>query len=232
MWPETFAGAYSPTTLGVMVDEQFSRLTHTVRPRARSVVTSELSVDLVRMTGAATGSLYTDGEVLAVSDDEALARASVRDQADALIATATTRCRFVPAAHHPDHPYPSRAKPPPDLNLSSLLATEPDAENQIVASTFTPDECCGNDLGTLHGGIAIAATLEVTLAWLRMVYGNGSASSIRLNLLRPIPLTAPTRIQITPIRIGRTVATGTITHHNPAGKIMATALVTGGPTTY
>src|SRR5215208_3925436 len=88
VWPETLDAPDAPRTaaaVGIMLDERFSRLVHTARPAGRTVVTSELSLDLAAMPGAATGSLRSAGELLAVSPDAALAHARLYDDADALV---------------------------------------------------------------------------------------------------------------------------------------------------
>jgi acyl-coenzyme A thioesterase PaaI-like protein len=230
VWPESFAGRYSAATVGVMIDERFSTVIHGVRPTARSVVTSELSVDLVHMTGSATGALRSEGEILASSVDSALARSCVRDAAGGLVATATTWCRFLEGGHRDGEPYPAAPKPPADLSLDTLLDVRADDDRRVVRATFTPSAVCGNDLGTLHGGIALAVTLEVGLAWLRTIYdGRAAASSVRLNLLRPVLRTEPSEIEVTPIHTGRTLAAATITARNPAGKPTLSATVTGLP---
>src|SRR4051812_43140146 len=106
-----------------MIDERFSTVVHAVRPEGRAIVTSEMSVDLVDFTGSGTGALRSDGEILARSSDSALARAWLRDDAGALVAAATTSCRFLEGGHDEGRPYPAAPKPPADLPLDSLVET-------------------------------------------------------------------------------------------------------------
>jgi uncharacterized protein (TIGR00369 family) len=94
---------------------------------------------------------------------------------------------------------------------------------------FTPDRRCTNDLGTLHGGIAVAAALVVGLTWLRMIYGHASASSVRINFLRPATVDDLIEISATPIHVGRSVAVTRVTSRNPARKPTTVATFTGVP---
>jgi acyl-coenzyme A thioesterase PaaI-like protein len=232
-WPATFdasGGArYSPATIGVMIDESFSRVTNAIRPPGRSIVTSELSIDLVNMTSSGDTSLNCEAETLAVSVDAALAISSLKDGHGAIVAAATTWCRFIKSGHDESQTYPQAPKPPPDLDLNHLITATSTPGDKTVKALFTPNDRCTNDLGTLHGGIALAAALVVGLTWLRMIYGQASASSVRTNLLRPATLTDPIRIDAIPVHIGRSVAVTRVTSLNPAGKPTTIATVTGIP---
>jgi len=214
-----------------MIDESFSRVTNAIRPPGRSIVTSELSIDLVEMAGSGDGPLSCDANAVAVSPNAALAHSTLQDAHRAVVATASTWCRFIKGGHDENHAYPQAAKPPPDLALHRLLTTTLSPDDDTVTARFTPDDQCTNDLGTLHGGIAVAAALEVGLTWLRMIYGEASASSIRINLLRPAPLNQLLQIGATPIHTGRSIAVTCVTSRNPAGKPTTVATVTGVPLT-
>jgi acyl-coenzyme A thioesterase PaaI-like protein len=214
-----------------MIDESFSRATHAVRPPGRSIVTSELSIDLVNLTDRGGTSLSCAADVLAMSDDAALARSYIRDDDAAIVAAATTWCRFIEGGHDEGQTYPAAPKPPPDLPLGRLLTVTPTEADQSVAARFIPNDQCANDLGTLHGGVAVAAALEVGLAWLRVIYGHACASSIRINLLRPATVTESIQLDAIPIHIGRSVAVTRVTSRNALGKPTSVATVTGLPTT-
>ena len=185
-WPSTFDAShgarYSPATIGVMIDESFSRVTNAIRPPGRSIVTSELSIDLVEMTGSGDGPLSCDANAVAVSPNAALAHSTLQDAHRAVVATASTWCRFIKGGHDENHAYPQAAKPPPDLALHRLLTTTLSPDDDTVTARFTPDDQCTNDLGTLHGGIAVAAALEVGLTWLRMIYGGTDTEPHLLSL--------------------------------------------------
>jgi acyl-coenzyme A thioesterase PaaI-like protein len=159
-----------------MIDESFSRVTNAIRPPGRSIVTSELSIDLVEMAGSGDSSLSCDANAVAVSPTAALAHSTLQDAHGAVVATASTWCRFINGGHDENHAYPQAAKPPPDLALHHLLTTTLSPDDSIVMARFTPDDQCTNDLGTLHGGVAAAAALEVGLTWLRMIYGEALAA--------------------------------------------------------
>ena len=60
--------------------------------------------------------------------------------------------------------------------------------------------------------------LELGLAWLRLIYEPAAASSVRLDLLRPIPLGQTIEIEATPIHAGRTFAAAMVTARNLASK--------------
>ena len=77
--------------------------------------------------------------------------------------------------------------------------------------------------------IVAVAALVVGLTWLRMIYGQASASSVRTNLLRPATLSDPIRIDAIPVHVGRSVAVTRVTSLNPAGKPTTIATVTGIP---
>ena len=213
-----------------MIDESFSRVTNAIRPPGRSIVTSELSIDLVEMAGSGDSSLSCDANAVAVSPTAALAHSTLQDAHGAVVATASTWCRFINGGHDENHAYPQAAKPPPDLALHHLLTTTLSPDDSIVMARFTPDDQCTNDLGTLHGGVA-AAALEVGLTWLRMIYGEALASSIRINLLRAAPLNELLQIDATPIHTGRSIAVTCVTSRNRAGKPTIVATVTGVPRT-
>jgi uncharacterized protein (TIGR00369 family) len=218
---------YSATTLGVMVDETFALLINPVRPPGRSVVSTEISIDLAGFSGRGAGSVRAEGEVLVATEEVALARAGITDETAAVVAVATSRCRFLrddDAAGRAPAP-----KPPPDLSVEPMITADLRPETNEVRAGFVPDRQCANDLGFLHGGIAAAATLEVGLAWLRMVHGDAVASSIRLNFLRPVALGATSMIEARPLHVGRTSGITAITTRDPAGKLAIASTVTGMP---
>jgi uncharacterized protein (TIGR00369 family) len=194
-------------------------------------VTSELSIDLVETGGSGDSSLSCDADAVAVSSNAALAHSTLQDAHGAVVATASTWCRFIKGGHDENHAYPRAAKPPPDLALHHLLTTTLSPDDETATARFTPDDQCANDLGTLHGGIAVAAALGVGLTWLGMIYGEASVSSIRINLLRPALLNQPLQIDAIPIHTGRSIAVACVTSRNPAGKPTAVATVTGVPLT-
>ena len=140
-WPATFdatGGArYSPATIGVMIDESFSRVANAIRPPGRSIVTSELSIDLVNTTGSGDASLNCEAEALAVSVDAALALSSLKDDHGAIIGTATTWCRFIKGGHDESQTYPQAPKPPPDLDLNHLITATSTPEGNTVTAART-----------------------------------------------------------------------------------------------
>jgi uncharacterized protein (TIGR00369 family) len=232
MWPETYDGRkadYSTTTVGMMIDESFSRVVHQVRPRGRSVVTSELSVDLVDFVGQGVGSVRAQGEVLAASEDSVLARSVLTGQDNAIVAGATSWCLFL-GDRGDDEPLVAN-KPPSDLSVKSMvkLGRSPDADS--ARAEFRPDSRCGNDLDTLHGGIAIAATLEVAFAWLGKLFESAAATSIRTKFVRPMNLEDVYAINAAPVHLGRRSATTAITTIDAAGKLAMASMVTGSPAT-
>jgi uncharacterized protein (TIGR00369 family) len=218
---------YSATTLGVMVDETFALLINPVRPPGRSVVSTEISIDLAGFSGRGVGSMRADGEVLVATEDAALARAGITDETAAVVAVATSRCRFLrddDAARRAPAP-----KPPPDLSVASMITTDLRPEANEVRASFVPDQRCANDLGFLHGGIAAAAMLEVGLSWLRMIHGDAVASSVRLSFLRPVALGATSTIEARPLHVGRTSGITAITARDPVGKLAISSTVSGMP---
>jgi uncharacterized protein (TIGR00369 family) len=232
-WPSTFDASdgvrYSPTTIGVMIDESFGRVANAIRPAGRAIVTSEISVDLVETAGCGDRSLSCHAEAVTATPDAALVQSTLQDKHHAVVATASTWCRFIAGGHDENHAYPQAAKPPPDLALHRLLTTLLSPDEHTATARFTPDDQCANDLGTLHGGIALAAALDVGLTWLQMIYGEAAASSIRINLLRPAALNQSLQIDAAPVYTGRTVAVTLVTSRNPAGKPTTVATITGVP---
>ena len=198
-----------------------------MRPPGRSVVSTEISIDLAGFSGRGAGSLRAEGEVLVATKEVVLAQAGITNETAAVIAIATSRCRFLKADDAAVRaPAP---KPPLDLSVESMITVELRPGPDEVRASFVPDQRCANDLGFLHGGIAAAAILEVGLAWLRMIHGDAVATSIRLNFLRPIALGAMSTIESRPLHVGRTSGVTAITTHDPAGKLAIAATVTGTP---
>lgn len=231
-WPATYdrgEAGYSAAAVGVMIDESFSRAVHRIRPPGRSVVTTELSIDLVAFDGRGEGSLRAAGEVLAASANSALARAELTDHADAVVAVATTRCRFLGEDAGRTGYAGIASKPPADLALDSMIELRLRPAANLVRADFTPDARCANDLGMLHGGIAAAAMLEIGLSWLRMVYGDAPASSIRVNFVRPVQLGETLTVECRSIHVGRTLAVAAILGRAASGKPAITATATGAP---
>lgn len=229
-WPTTYdrgEAGYTAATVGVMVDESFSRAVHPIRPPGRSVVTTELSIDLVAFDGRGDGSLRAAGEVLAASADSALARAELTDHADAVVAVATTRCRFLGEDGDRMGRPGTAPKPPADLSLDSMIELRPRPDANLVRADFTPNARCGNDLGLLHGGVAAAAMLEIGLSWLRMIYGDAPASSIRINFVRPVQLGETLTVECRQVHVGRTLAVAAIIGHGASGKPAIAATATG-----
>jgi len=141
-WPAVFDSShgarYSPATIGVMIDESFSRVANAIRPPGRSIVTSELSIDLVDMTGKEDASLSCEAAALAVSADAALVHSSLCDEQGAVVATASTWCRFINNGREENRTYPQAPKPPPELALHHLLTTTVAHDDQTVRLSRQP----------------------------------------------------------------------------------------------
>ena len=226
-WPASYEppqGLFSLTTVGVMLDERFKILTMAIRPSGRSIATSEISIDLAGSLPRPIRRLNSDGELLSAGLEDALAWATLRDEQDAVVATATSRCRFLPGGVDDHAGHPARPETPTDLTAASMLDIN---STEAKIATFTPDARCANDFGTLHGGILTGAVLELALAWLQTRLADPVISSLRLNFLRPIPLPSVVRIRVDPTHVGRTSALARVTCHGDNGKAAASATITG-----
>ncbi len=218
-WPidfETTAVPYSAATIGVMLDEALGTSINLVRPADSHTVTSELAIDFVRIGDESVRSLHCTGRVLARLPDCALGGGEVRDQDGEIVAAGTTWCRFGPGSVE----LGVAPIPPADLRLDQLL------EFGEGASQLRPNSECANELGTLHGGIALAAAHDVGLHRLAGIIAQPKATSVRVNYLRPGPVDQPVSYESIITHAGRTVAVVSVRGVNQTGKIITVATVT------
>jgi acyl-coenzyme A thioesterase PaaI-like protein len=212
----TTAEPYSALTLGIMLDEVLGSAVNAIRPEGTHSVTSELSVDFVRVGDQSVRVLHGMGQVLAIRPDCGLAGGEVRDQDGEIVAVGTTWCRFgAGAVELTDAPIP-----PSDLRLDGLLGIDG------ARAVLQPSPLCANELGTLHGGVALAVAHDVALARLASILAEPKATSVRVNYLRPGRLDEPIEYESVITHAGRTVAVVTVRGLNSAGKTTTLSTVT------
>lgn len=219
-------------SLGVFLDDLLGNALLAGRPEDYWPVSTELSIDLA-------GPLPADGSVLtgrgwpvSVEPGGGLSQGTVTDSSGTLVATATTRERFLPAPRAlltgsgPDDapPVPEDAAGP--QSALALLGAVARHQDGAVILTVPGSGDFANPMGNTHGGILLcAAEIAGSLA-LHAAASPLQTSSIRVVYARSVPVTDTITYTAEVLHRGRTLGAAQVTARGASGKACALATIT------
>jgi uncharacterized protein (TIGR00369 family) len=219
-------------SLGVFLDDLLGNALLAGRPENYWPVSTELSIDLA-VPPPADGSVLTGrGWPVSLEPGGGLSQGTVTDSAGTLIATATTRERFLPAPRALLTGSGADGVPPvpadeagPD-STTALLGAVARRENGAVIVTVPGSADFANPMGNTHGGILLcAAEIAGSLA-LHSEASPLQTSSIRVVYARSVPVTDAITYTAEVLHRGRTLGAAQVTARGASGKTCALAMIT------
>ncbi|MCW2909151.1 MAG: hypothetical protein JWL68_3940 [Actinomycetia bacterium] len=219
-------------SLGVFLDDLLGNALLAGRPEDYWPVSTELSIDLAAPPPADGSVLTGQGWPVSLEPGGALGQGTVTDSTGAVIATATTRARYLPAPQNlPGGPGPGSAPPSPDDPASpestmALLGAVARHGDGAVILTVPGSDDFANPMGNTHGGILLcAAEIAGSLA----LHADASplqTSSIRVIYARSVPATDTITYTAEVLHRGRTLGVAQVTARGASGKTCAIATIT------
>ena len=219
-------------SLGVFLDDLLGNALLAGRPEDYWPVSTELSIDLAAPLPLDGSVLTGRGWPVSLEPGGGLGHGTVTDSSGVLVATATTRERFLPA------PRALRtgsgadgALPAPDdgagpESTMALLGAVARREEGVVTVTVPGSGDFANPMGNTHGGILLcAAEITGSLA-LRADTGPLQTASIRVVYVRSVPVTDTITYTAKVLHRGRTLGVVQVTARGGSGKTCAVATVT------
>src|SRR6516165_12586838 len=89
-------GVVSGATLGILVDAPLGCTVQTALPAATPFTTAEISLRFLRTVGPQSGTLTARGRLIHAGQRTGVTLVEVTDEADRLLAVASTRCAILP----------------------------------------------------------------------------------------------------------------------------------------
>jgi uncharacterized protein (TIGR00369 family) len=219
-------------SLGVFVDDLLGNALLAGRPEDYWPVSTELSIDLA-------GPLPADGSVLtgrgwpvSLEPGGGLSQGTVTDSSGALVATATTRERFLPAPRAlltgsgPDGTPPVPEDTVGPESAMALLGAVARREDGAVILTVPGSDDFANPMGNTHGGILLCAAEIAGWLALHAAAGPLQTSSIRVVYARSVPVTDTITYTAQVLHRGRTLGAAQVTTRGASGKTCALAMIT------
>jgi uncharacterized protein (TIGR00369 family) len=216
-------------SLGVFLDDLLGNALLAGRPEDYWPVSTELSIDLAAPPPADGSVLTGQGWPVSLEPGGALGQGTVTDSTGAVIATATTRARYLPAPQN--LPGPGSVPPSPDDPASpestmALLGAVARHGDGAVILTVPGSDDFANPMGNTHGGILLcAAEIAGSLA----LHADASplqTSSIRVIYARSVPVTETIAYTAEVLHRGRTLGVAQVTARGASGKTCAIATIT------
>ena len=219
-------------SLGVFLDDLLGNALLGSRPENYWPVSTELSIDL-------TAPLPLDGSVLtgqgwpvSLEPGGGLSQGTVTDGSGALIATATTRERFLPAPRAlltgsgPDGTPPIPDADGPESTMALLGAVARHEDGAVIVTVPGSDDFA-NPVGNTHGGILLCAAEMAGSLALHADASPLQTSSIRVVYVRSVPVTDTITYTAQVLHRGRTLGAAQVTARGAGGKTCALAMITG-----
>ncbi len=219
-------------SLGVFLDDLLGNALLGGRPENYWPVSTELSIDL-------TAPLPLDGSVLtgqgwpvSLEPGGGLSQGTVTDGSGALIATATTRERFLPAPRAlltgsgPDGTPPIPDADGPESTMALLGAVARHEDGAVIVTVPGSDDFA-NPVGNTHGGILLCAAEMAGSLALHADARPLQTSSIRVVYVRSVPVTDTITYTAQVLHRGRTLGAAQVTARGAGGKTCALAMITG-----
>jgi uncharacterized protein (TIGR00369 family) len=219
-------------SLGVFLDDLLGNALLAGRPEDYWPVSTELSIDLTAPLPADGSVLTGRGWPVSLEPGGGLSQGTVTGSSGALIATATTRERFLPAPRALlTGPGPDGAPPVPDdaagpQSTMALLGAVARRAGDTVIVTMPGSDDFANPMGNTHGGILLCAA---EIAGSMALHADASplqTSSIRVVYTRSVPVTDAITYTAQVLHRGRTLGVAQVTARGAGGKICAIAMIT------
>jgi uncharacterized protein (TIGR00369 family) len=220
-------------SLGVFLDDLLGNALLGGRPENYWPVSTELSIDLAAPLPPDGSALTGQGWPVSLEPGGGLSQGTVTDSSGALIATATTRERFLPAPRAlltgsgPDGtpPIPDNSAAP-ESTMALLGAVARHGDGAVIVTVPGSDDFA-NPMGNTHGGILLcAAEIAGSLA----LHADASplqTASIRVVYVRSVPVTDTITYTAQVLHRGRTLGAAQVTARGASGKTCALAMITG-----
>ncbi|WP_127784410.1 PaaI family thioesterase [Rhodococcus sp. X156] len=225
--------------IGVLVDDSVGHRIFTQRPADKASVTSELSMDIVRMpdvdprgTDERTSSpdLRAESRMLHAHRDGGVAECRVLDDQDRLIAVATTWCRYIPLPEGVTMPTKTDdwplTEPSGDRDLFGTLGARLQPTEHGTDLVLAPSLDLTNPLSMTHGGVLLGGTEIAAHHAIAEIMPEGITSSVRMNYLRPAPMDAELTFSVEIVHRGRSVSIARVTTRGTEGKACTIGTVT------
>jgi uncharacterized protein (TIGR00369 family) len=225
-------------SLGVFLDDLLGNALLAGRPEDYWPVSTELSIDLAAPPPADGSVLTGQGWPVSLEPGGALGQGTVTDSTGAVIATATTRARYLPAPQNlpasralltgsgPDGVLPTLDDAAGPQSTMALLGAVARREEGAVIVTVPGSDDFANPMGNTHGGILLcAAEIAGSLA-LHTAASPLQTSSIRVIYARSVPATDTITYTAEVLHRGRTLGVAQVTARGASGKTCAIATIT------
>jgi uncharacterized protein (TIGR00369 family) len=231
-WTRGWDSGSCAGSLGVFLDDLLGNALIEGRPENYWPVSTELSIDLAAPLPAGGSVLAGRSWPVSVEAGGALSQGTVTDGSGAVIATATTRERYLPAPQSlPGGPGPGSGPPAQDdpggpQSTMALLGAVARREGGAVIMTVPGSEDFANPMGNTHGGILLCASEIAGSLALDVDTGPLQTSSIRVVYARSVPVTDTITYTAQVLYRGRTLGTAQVTARGASGKTCAIAMIT------
>lgn len=234
-WMNDPAGLTAAGSIGVLVDDSLGHQVFMTRPAHTASVTSELSMDILVPPPWSTregpgAELRAESRLLHKDADGGFAECRVFNDAEQLIAVATTWCRFIPL---PDNVVMPESEedwildtPGNKHTLFDVLGARLQSDESGVRLVLAPSTDLTNPLGIAHGGVLIAGTEIAGNHAVSAVMAEPVTTSIRMNYLRPAPMDAELTFTTEVMHRGRSVSVARVTSVGTSGKPCSVGTVT------
>jgi uncharacterized protein (TIGR00369 family) len=219
-------------SLGVFLDDLLGNALLAGRPEDYWPVSTELSIDLAAPLPADGSVLTGRGWPVSLEPGGGLSHGTVTDGSGVLIATATTRERFLPAPRAlltgsgADGALLARDDEAAPESAMDLLGAVAHREEGAVTVTVAGSGDFANPMGNTHGGVLLcAAEITGSLA----LHADASplqTASVRVVYIRPVPVTDTITYTAEVLHRGRTLGVAQITARGGGGKTCAVATIT------
>ena len=219
-------------SLGVFLDDLLGNALLAGRPEDYWPVSTELSIDLAAPLPLDGSMLTGQGWPVSLEPGGGLSQGTVTDTSGALIATATTRERFLPARRAlltgtgADGARSARDDEAGPESAMTLLGAVARREEDVVIVTVPGSGDFANPMGNTHGGILLcAAEITGSLA----LHADASplqTASIRVVYVRSVPVTDTITYTAEVLHRGRTLGVAQVTARGGSGKTCAVATIT------
>lgn len=219
-------------SLGVFLDDLLGNALIEGRPENYWPVSTELSIDFAAPLPADGSVLSGRSWPVSVEPGGALGQGTVTDLSGTVIATATTRERYLPAPQSlPAGPGPGSGPPAGDdpagpESIMALLGAVGRRDGGALILTVPGSGDFANPMGNTHGGVLLcAAEIAGSLA-LHTETTPLQTSSIRVAYARPVRVTDTITYTAEVLHRGRTLGVAQVTARGSSGKTCAIATIT------
>lgn len=192
-------------SVGVLLDDVLGFAIVGSRPAEHWSVSTDITVDWLAAPSAGAQWLQATAELVHADAGAGYATAEIHDDTGLTVARGSQRGRYVPASTQRMDMTPAPSDIARDApSLADLLGGEPTADGSLDLAV---SQTLQNPMGSLHGGVALAAADVVATACLAATAGPPlQISSIRSLFLRPTTGGATAALRTNVVHRGRSFA--------------------------